>query len=167
MSRLHQASLQRSISRMAILVTKEVSAKAREGERYSLRETEQQFQLALSGRGTAIPQWGEISLRFDETIYMAHSQRDSTNEEPHVYIGKVWDSGQPCFVEVHVTGWLTDMNGDFTGATVRVGAYDPSNSKVRFKARVHLTFQGMSAPVDADEPSGDAGGDGTNNTPIG
>lgn len=160
MAPLTHASLGRSLSRLAIQVTRESNTKAHEGDRYMQKETEQQFQIDILGKARVSPAVGITTLHFDEVIFCEVAKRDNPNVEPHVYIGKVIDHGPHVFVDAHVKAWIYDVNGNFVGCTVRVAAYDPADSRASFSGRVHVTIQGFSAPQDDDEPSGDGQGSG-------
>lgn len=157
---LHHGSLGRSLSRMAIHVNQEANKKTHEGDRFAANETDQQFQLDIAGKARATPIIGTSKLFFDETIYCDIANRDNPNLEPHVYVGKVIDSGPHVFIDAHVTSWSRDPNGNYVGCTVRVGAYDPTDSRRNFSGRLHVTIQGYSAPSDTDEPTGDGQGSG-------
>lgn len=160
MGALTHASLSRSLSRLAINVTREASSKAHEGDRYMQKETEQQFQIDIAGDARVTPSVGTTVLHFDEVVYCEVAKRDNPNVEPHVYVGKVIDHGPHVFIDAHVTSWTHDVNGNFVGCAVRVAAYDPADSRESFAGRVHITIQGYSAPQDDDEPSGDGQGSG-------
>jgi hypothetical protein len=155
----HQ-QIHRSVSRMAFRLTEEIQSKQRLSDDYALREVELQYQIDIAGEVGSTAEWQEISITFDEILYDAPAQRNSDNDEPHVWIGKVIDSSLPVFIDAHVSDWDISESGHTTGCTVRVGVFDPSRTEpvqadTHFTGRLHLTIQGLGAPDDQDETDGE------------
>jgi hypothetical protein len=155
----HQ-QIHRSVSRMAFRLTEEIQSKQRLSDDYALREVELQYQIDIAGEVGSTAEWQEISITFDEILYDAPAQRNSDNDEPHVWIGKVIDSSLPVFIDAHVSDWDISESGHTTGCTVRVGVFDPSRTEpvqadTHFAGRLHLTIQGLGAPDDQDETDGE------------
>jgi hypothetical protein len=155
----HQ-QIHRSVSRMAFRLTEEIQSKQRLSDDYALREVELQYQIDIAGEVGSTAEWQEISITFDEILYDAPAQRNSDNDEPHVWIGKVIDSSLPVFIDAHISDWDISESGHTTGCTVRVGVFDPSRTEpvqadTHFAGRLHLTIQGLGAPDDQDETDGE------------
>jgi hypothetical protein len=156
----HQ-QIHRSVSRMAFRLTEEIQSKQR------LRPTTTRCaRSSCSTRSTSPersvqrPSGRRVSITFDEILYDAPAQRNSDNDEPHVWIGKVIDSSLPVFIDAHVSDWDISESGHTTGCTVRVGVFDPSRTEpvqadTHFAGRLHLTIQGLGAPDDQDETDGE------------
>lgn len=136
----------RSISALGFRIHGEMEAKRAEGAASKLAETDQQFQVDVSGEAAQLVEWTTIDVTFDETIYRAPAQRQNPLEEPHFTFGSTMQSETPVMLHATVQGWTLDSAGNFIGATVAIGAAAPAVSPTQFSARVHLTFQGYSSP---------------------
>lgn len=139
-------SIARSISTLGFRLADQQHAKKQEGAASKLAETDQQFQVTVSGEAAQLVEWTEITVTFDETIYVAPSQRQNALEEPHFTFGSSMQSDTPVMLHATVQKWTKDTSGNFTGAVVALGAAAASSSLTKFKATVHLTFQGFSSP---------------------
>lgn len=149
MGGISATSIARSLSAMAFDLQLQREHKAKDVHRNRLAETDQQFQLEVSGVGGGIAGWTHFDIAFDEIIYNAPAQRDNPLSEPHMVFGYVMESGPPVMLSACVTKWKKNASGHFIGAKVAVSAMGGSGAG-RVKARVHLTFQGLSAPNDPD-----------------
>lgn len=145
-------AIHRSLSTMAIEIHRSVERKRAANAAEALAEVDQQFQVDIAGKAAGLT-WITVELDFDETFYDAPAQRDSNLEEPMFTHGASLTSGPPVIVIAHVSKWKLDPQGNFTGAFVRVGVWNPTDaaSAPRFTGRVHLNFQGFSAPSNPDE----------------
>jgi hypothetical protein len=155
----HQ-DIHRSVAQMAFQVTQNMEAKRKLTDDYRLREVELQYQFDIAGKATAIPSWNEVSVTFDEVLYDAPGQRDSDNDEPQVWIGKVLDTDAPIMIDAHVSDWDINEEGHTTGVTVRVGVFDLAQTDPNgtpFAGRLHVTVQGLGAPDDQEGTDGDDG----------
>jgi hypothetical protein len=140
-------SIGRSISQLGFRLHDQREKKSKEGASSALTETDQQFQVEVTGNAGPLPTWETIEVDFDETIYQAPAQRDNPLEEPHFTFGSSMQSDLPVILHATVREWKQDSAGNFTGAIVHIGASGSSSEQLtRFKARVHLTFQGFSSP---------------------
>lgn len=146
-------SLQRSLTALTIGAVRE--DKAREDQRASvaMAETEEQFQIDVSGTAGPQMQWQEAALDFTQSFYALEGERDNPAREPQVWFGAVLDSVTPVIFSVCVMQWNQSDDDSFIGARVVVGAYAPDDD-VDFRGRVHVTFQGYGTPQDngAGEP---------------
>jgi hypothetical protein len=154
----HQ-QIHRSVSAMAFRLTEQIQAKAHQADDYALREVELQYQIDITGQAGPFAEWQEISIAFDEILYDAPGQRNSDNDEPHVWFGKVIDTAQPVFIDAHVSDWDINDSGHTTGVTVRVGVFDlgkpDEQQDTYFSGRLHVTIQGLGAPDDQQETDGE------------
>lgn len=148
--RLRTNAVHRSLGALAIEINRAIERKRFEIERERLAEIDQQFQVEISGRAGGMT-WKSVNLAFDETFYDAPAQRDGDLEEPLFTYGSVIDKGQPVMISAHVSFWRVDQQGNITGATIRIGCFDPTNSGKSFSGRLHVNFQGFAAPDDPDE----------------
>lgn len=115
-------------------------------------ETEQQFKYAVTGTAGPAVAWQEIEVAFDDAFVPAADRRDSDFNEPVFTFGAEMRSRVPVIMSAVVTGWLTDDDGEVSGARLAIGAHNPGAGDVRFDAIVHLVFQGWAAPaLDDDE----------------
>lgn len=143
-------AIHRSLSTMAIEIHRSVERKRASNAAEALQEVDQQFQIDISGEANGWS-WGAIEFKFEQTFYDAPAQRDADLEEPMFTFGSVISSGPPLVVTAHVSKWTRDGQDNFTGATVRFGVWNPAQQAARFAGRLHLNFQGFSAPSDPDE----------------
>jgi hypothetical protein len=110
-----------------------------------LTETEEQYQLPISGTASDVIAWTEREVSFGTAFIDASDMRDSNLVVPHFTFGVMLES-EPVAVTAVVREWL-EQNDTVVGARVSVGAYSPG-STVDFRGYVHLTFQGFGAPVE-------------------
>jgi hypothetical protein len=154
----HQ-QIHRAVSKMAFNISEAIQTKAHVADDYALAEVELQYQIEISGQAGPFAEWQEVSISFDQILYDAPAQRASDNDEPHVWIGKVLDTAEPVFIDVHVSDWDINDSGHTTGCTVRVGVFDPAlpdtAQEKYFAGRIHLTVQGLGAPDDQDDTDGE------------
>lgn len=142
-----EKSITRSISQLGFHIGEQVKAKKAEGAASRLRETDQQFQVPVSGEAGTAPTWEQIKVTFDEEIFFAPAQRDNPLEEPHFTFGSSMQSEVPVILHATVQRWIQDSAGNFTGAVVNIGSSGATgDAPIPFSAIVHLTFQGFSAP---------------------
>lgn len=147
---LGATAIQRSLEKLAFSIRVKAVAKANAGNAYQLTEVFQQYQIDVSGSVGSSPAFNEVQVPFQEMFYDVPGQRDSNHSEPHFTCGLVLDDGSPDLIySVAVTDWNTDAQGNFTAATVRIGMFNPVlGSGTSFTGRLHVTFQGYSAPTD-------------------
>lgn len=156
MSSLSENAIHRSLGKLAISIQRSSDRKRAAAAAEGLAEVDQQFQVALTGRAGGLV-WQEIAIAFDDIFVDAPGQRDADLLEPHFTYGAVIDIGPPVWITAHVSDWQTDAQGNFTGAAVRVGVWDPlaiaasSDEFPRFGGRLHLNFQGFAAPNDPSD----------------
>lgn len=147
---LGQNAIHRSIGSLAISINRAVERKRAELIAERLAEVDQQFQIDIAGTAGGLV-WKRVNVDFDEVFYDAPSQRDSDHDEPHFTYGATIDGGQPVMISAHVSDWEIDEQGHYTGATIRIGCFDPTNSGKKFTGRLHANFQGLAAPNDTEE----------------
>lgn len=143
-----ETNIARSISTLGFRMSEQMHRKSREAAASRLAETDQQFQIEVSGEAAQAMEWETIDLTFDETIYIAPAQRTSPLSEPHFTFGSTMQSDTPVILVATVQKWLTDSTGNFIGATVHLGvsAMNEGATLVKYRATVHLVFQGLSSP---------------------
>jgi hypothetical protein len=151
MTALRHNDIVRSISRMTIQTRRAIDRKSREADAYKLAETEQQFQIPVSGTLGTEPAWATSEVQFEEIFYVAPYQRDNQNPEPQVTYGYVRESGAPVIVTALVDSWVRDPESNFIGANIMIGTHDPGGAGEDYAGRVHMTFQGYSAPRDTTD----------------
>lgn len=154
---LATSAIHRSIGQIAISVQRASDRRRIEQAQQGLAEVDQQFQIDLSGRAGA-PSWETVNITFDEIFVDAPGQRDADLDEPHFTFGATQQKGPPLWITAHVSDWATDAQGNFTGAAVRVGVWNPlavaqteGEPGDPFIARLHLNFQGFSVPNDPSD----------------
>lgn len=147
---LKHGAIHRSLSKMTITVNRAIEAKKHEADPYALTEVELHYQFDIAGDGSNIT-WAEITVTFSETLYDAPGQTSSDNPEPQVSFGYVIETPNPLIISAHVSDWDIDNEGNFVGATVRVGCFDPDGSAGQFTGGLHATFKGLGAPADSEE----------------
>lgn len=115
-------------------------------------ETEQQYKALVNGVAGAAMTWQTVTITFTEPFVPATDRRDSDFETPAFTFGAEMRSRVPVILTAVVTGWLTDDDGEVTGARLAIGAHNPGAGDVKFDGIVHLVFQGWAAPaLDDDE----------------
>lgn len=142
---ISEKSIGQSIAALGFEFQRKVQEKTREGKRSGLAETDQQFQIDVSGNATPVTSWTEKEVVFDETIVAAVAQRDNPLPEPHFTYGSVLQSDPPVMLHATVRKWLKDPSGDYAGAVIALGV-TCTEGPAKFKARVHVVFQGLSLP---------------------
>jgi hypothetical protein len=156
MSELSSNAIHRSLGKLAVSIQRASDRKKMAAAAEGLAEVDQQFQIELQGLAGGLV-WQTINVAFDDFFVDAPGQRDADLLEPHFTYGAVLDIGPPVMVTAHVSDWQTDAQGNFTGAAVRVGVWDPTVTAVesadlpRFGGRLHLNFQGFAAPNDPSD----------------
>lgn len=151
------ADLHRSVAAMGFGFQVAIGRKTAETARQKLAESDQQFQLGVSGLAGTIVAWSDARITFAETLVFAPTQRDSNRlPQPHVYFGSVLRSGPPVIITGIVDSWIQDRNGNFTGAHIKIGVHSPgATAQVRFEAELHVTVQGFGAPTDTNHGESD------------
>lgn len=143
----------RAVTDLTLGVVKAVKASDRRRLTQGLAETDQQYQFPITGHAEELPAFTTVSITFDFPFYYAPSQRDSDLERPHVGWGAECDAF--VMLSVHVSDWVTDEDtGATIGATVAIGV-SAQGSDVAFSGKIHITFQGFSAPDEVDGASGE------------
>jgi hypothetical protein len=142
-----EESIVRSISVLGFRLREQMHAKEREGAPSRLAETDQQFQVQVSGSAGSTTIWTKVKVIFDETIYVAPAQRQNPLGEPHFTFGSTMQSATPVILHATVQDWITDTSGNYTGAEVNIGVDGRDSQPKPYKATVHLLFQGFSAPT--------------------
>lgn len=152
MKQLDHNAVARAVALMGFQLTEKILDKRHEADDIKLAETQQQYQLDLTGTAQS-GDYVQYTINFGEVIYYAPLQRVNKLEDPQVWWGAVFDQGR-CMLTVHVKQWLLDDSANYTGAIVEVGfqqtSYDQQQSPdgTPFQATIHITFQGLSAPVE-------------------
>ena len=152
MKTLDHNAITRSVHMMGFRLADRMYRKRHENDATHLTETQQQFQLSISGVAGA-GAFTDFTIHFNEVIYYAPTQRNNKNEDPQVWWGANLDSGD-AFLSVHVKQWLLDENANYVGAIVRVGvmqgayAGQGAVSGSAYAGTIHITFQGLSVPVE-------------------
>lgn len=143
------SSIAKSLSVMGFDLQHQMAAKQEEGvnSRSRVAESDQQFQVDVAGEATGVTAWTTTTVQFDETIFLSPAQRYNPLPEPHFTFGSTMQSGSPVMLHATVQKWIRDSSSNFTGAVVAIGVTGiAGEGAVKYKARVHLTFQGLSAP---------------------
>ncbi len=120
----------------------------------ALAESEQQFQLPISGTAQASLAWATAEVIFDVEFFDAPEQRDSVLAVPLFTFGAfiettVGSSENPTgavMVTACVQEWNVDDRGAYIGATVAVGVM--ASVARAYSGYVHLAFQGYGAPTE-------------------
>jgi hypothetical protein len=136
---------------MTIEINRAIARKAREADPYALAEVEMHYQFDIAGEPGSGTNWNEISVTFTEVLYDAPGQTTGDNPEPQVSFGYVIETADPVAIFAHVSDWDIDDEGNFVGATVRCGCFDPDGEAGRFTGALHVTFKGLGAPADTEE----------------
>lgn len=154
---LATSAIHRSLGKLAISVQKASDRRRAEKAAEGLAEVDQQFQVDLSGRAGELT-WQTVTIDFDEMFVDASGQRDADLDEPHFTYGATMQKGPPLIISAHVSDWATDAQGNFTGAAVRIGVWNPlaiaqteGELGSPFLARLHVNFQGFSVPHDPSD----------------
>lgn len=119
-----------------------------------LATTIQTMQMKISGVGAKEPTLVDVVVPFDEIAINDPGTTGFDHEDVHFASGYRWISGGTPIVQSSVIGWETDDDGNYTGARVRIQAYDPQDLQFEFSGAVHLTFFTFSVPDD-DTPIDD------------
>jgi hypothetical protein len=143
--------LHRSLAAMAHDIRDRVDQNQQRKSQYSLRETECQIQIDIAGLSGGETIWKDVEVTFPERFYAADGKRDTPNDDPHYSSGYTVESGPPVMISAHVSEWITSGDDEYLGARVRIGAFDTANTGEMFTGVVHLTFQGVGAPVDDEQ----------------
>lgn len=152
--RIATHSLQRSLEALTIGRVREDRARQAELAKVALNESEQQFQVDVSGTANAQVSWIQTDLKFTDNFFQLEGARDNPNSEPQVWYCASLDTKIPVMFSVCVMGWDIGDGGEYSGANVAIGVLAPdADGDVPFRGRVHLTFQGYGSPIE-DESSG-------------
>lgn len=143
---ISEGSIVRSVARLGFQLGEQQHRKQHEGAASKLTETDQQFQVPVSGEAAQLVEFSTVTVTFDETIYLAPAQRQNRLEEPHFTFGSSMQSDTPVMLTATVQKWIKDTAGNFTGAQVAIGASAAGVGLTKFKGNVHLNFQGFSSP---------------------
>jgi hypothetical protein len=152
MKTLDHNAIARATLNMGFRLNQRMDKKRHYDDDVRLAETMQHYQLDLKGNAQS-GFWVEYTISFEEVIYYAPLQRTNKMEDPQFWWGAVFDSGR-AMLTAHVKKWVLDASANYTGAIVEVGfqqtTYDQSVSPAGtpFQATIHVTFQGLSAPVE-------------------
>lgn len=123
----------------------------------ALLESEQQFQLPISGVASTIGAWATIEVVFDLEFFDAPEQRNSSLAVPLFTYGAfidpttTGDALNPTgavMVTACVQEWNIDTRGAYIGATIAVGTSAMGGADVTFTGYLHLAFQGYGAPAE-------------------
>lgn len=144
---MEHGAIHRSLEEMAYSLTGLITKKSREADAYKLAEVEMQYQIEIKGKAQDGGTWSTTTIIFEEVLHYAPYQRDNKNEDPQMVWGAVLDKGR-AFISCHVEEWILDDNEHFSGAVVAIGIHDPSGGGSNIKGAVHVTFQGLGAPVE-------------------
>lgn len=140
---LHEAG--RAIADLTLGVVKSTAARAAVDQELALTETDQQYQIPVSGTARTVAGFGVLAITFDYPFYYAPGQRDSDLERPHMVYGAECDAF--VVLHAHVQDWdIESATGAIVGATVVVACL--SAADIDFTGKLHLTFQGFSSPND-------------------
>lgn len=142
-----ESSITRSIAALGFHLNEQMHKKQHEGHDSRLAETDQQFQIEVSGEAGETIVWTQKEVTFDHMIFKAVAQRQNPLGEPHFTYGYAMQSDSPVILHATVQRWLTDTTGNYTGAIIGIAVDGRSETPISFKANIHLTFQGLSAPV--------------------
>lgn len=152
MKSLDHNAIARSIALMGFDLERQMRKKRHEADNYGLAETQQQYQVSVSGVAGA-GAFTDFTIKFNEIIYFAPQWRNNKMEDPQMSWGAVLDSGR-AFFAVNVKEWLLDDKCNYTGAIISIGAQAGAYGGLGgvdgspYSGTIHLTFQGLSAPVE-------------------
>lgn len=141
----------RAVADLTLGVAKSTEARRQRDRELGLAETEQQFQIPVSGTASTLPGFSFLAVFFDFPFHYAPGQRDSDLQEPHMTFGSKCNADVT--LNAHVRDWYIDSDtGGYTGAVVVVSAL-AAVAGTDFTGSVHVTFQGFSAPDDTGDVS--------------
>lgn len=116
----------------------------------ALQESWQQYQVPISGFAGSVINWTRVSLDFAMEFHDATSQRNVPFNYPTMLQGVEIQTANPVIVSACVMSWKRQKNNAIRGATIAVGAFDPTTNGVTpFKGFLHLMFEGYGAPVES------------------
>lgn len=160
---LAASDISRSLSRMTVNLHRQIETKRNADQHYRMRERDQQYQHAFSGKLGPHPVEATFKILFDILfVGDAAMARDSQFDTPQVRFGFEMTSAPDGTVPyAHVVEWIRDDSFNFTGCKVRVGVHNPrlgqgAVARLPYKGVIHCSFQGYGAPIDPDGP--DPGG---------
>lgn len=156
MSSVRTGALSRSIAALAFGNVERFYEDQRTRARESLAEYMQQFQVPVSGTLGGSIGWANLNVDFDVPMLRSPASRHAPFDKPTFTYGVYLQTGVDGIIVANVRKWVEDERS-VNGALLRVGAYVPgAASETAFKATLHLTFQGLGAPIDdesdLDEP---------------
>lgn len=147
MAGVTQQRLQQATKGLTIGVVQAMDRFFTEKALEALREVDEQFKIAISGRAEEFPVWDQVDIKFGTTFVDATGQRDSPFDRPHFTYGAEITSGKPVGVMATVMKWKVNEKAETIAARVAVGVV-ATDLSTKFEGLVHLTFQGYGAPVD-------------------
>lgn len=160
-----RTSIRTSVTRMTVDLQRQMHAKRTAADYYRMHEREQQFQYDVTGSIGFAPVEDTIKILFDTMfLYEYGNRRDSQLLEPFVKFGFSQVVGPAGTIPyAHVVDWKQDSDLNYIGATVVVGAHNPSialtgassHESLTFKATLHASFQGYGVPLDPATPDDD------------
>jgi hypothetical protein len=112
-----------------------------------LQEIEEQIHIVVSGRAEEFADWDTTLIEFETKFVDATGQRSSAFDRPHFTYGAVILTGPPLAIVACVTDWKTTGANETVGAKVAVGCL-ATDKAAKFKADVHLSFQGFGSSRD-------------------
>jgi hypothetical protein len=140
--------LDRSLQSLTIGLPKGQSYRKTQQQLEGLQEFEDQFKIAISGRGEEFPAWQEVHVNFNITFVDATGQRDAPFDQPHFTYGVYISDGGPVGVLACVTRWDVNRRNEITGCMLGIGAVATDHART-FRGELHARFQGYGAPVEA------------------
>lgn len=121
-----------------------------------LREIEEQVHLEFAGRAEEFAAWKTVEVSFANNFVDATGQRDSPFDRPHFTYGAELETSQPAGVLATVMEWVTNDRNETLGAKIAIGVL-ATDTAVRVRGQVHLTFQGYAyAPTAVPEDVGES-----------
>lgn len=150
--------IHRAVSKMVVDSHRQIHSRAHQADYYGMAERLHQFQLPVSGSVGVQPIENSVEILFDIAfLYEYGNRRDSQLLEPQTHVGFSSVSASPgTHLYAHVQSWLQDQDLNYIGASMTVGAYNPSIALVGFEpitslvfsATLHASFQGYGSPID-------------------
>jgi hypothetical protein len=140
--------LDRSIQALTLGRVRGESEAKRQRQLEGLAEREDQFSIAVTGRGEEFPAWTETHINFNVTFVDATGQRDVPFDRPHFTYGVYIEDGGPVGLLACVTRWDVNTRNEVTGCMLSIGAVATDYART-FRGELHARFQGYGAPVEA------------------
>lgn len=150
-------ALARSIRAMTLGTLRDYQDARERFARFAMGELDQQYQLPIAGVVGQVPAWSTVTITFDAPFVDGYDDRRAHLIDPLFTFGTILTAGTPAFVSCHVRRWITDADGNYTGAELEVGIHRPGVTTPQpFAGELHLNFQGYGMP-EPDDYEGDLG----------